>query len=200
MIDTIDASPLSVPNDFDELYISEKEHNHYMFDTFLEFILYLTGADIESYRRMLMTVTGCNEKDLLQFVIDRKMETIRTFIGHRKDSHKVWSESAFGMYTGSSGGHCFAPKAGESVRNLGEVYHFVYKKEYNNLRLFEKAITSNAETAVRTLLEGAIEHQCRHIMCLDARLSCSNNNDITSVNQFNTVITDGQCTLPIRCH
>lgn len=200
MIDTIDVLPRSTPNFSGETYPSETDNNYHIFGTFLEFILYLIGTDVESYRHVFMTVTGHKEKDLMQFMIDRKTEMIRTFIVHRKDSHKVWFESAFGNHTCSSEDHTFPANEDEAFRNLVEVFHFAYKKEYKSLRLFEKVIESNLDAGVRTLMESAVEHQCRHIMSLDTRFSCLNDIVVPEDNLSNPENTNGQCALTIHNH
>ena len=169
--DTIVADPKDAVKKPIEAFLSNANDGSSLYNVYLEFILYWTSSDVESYHNALMTVAGRKEKNFLQCMATRKREMVRTFSVRRVNGEKTWFESTVGGNTRSSEDYSIRDDDFEPIRSLIDAFHFTYQKEYESLKLFEKVSGSNLEAAIRTLLESAAEHQRHHILYLDTMLS-----------------------------
>lgn len=187
--DTIVADPKNAVKKPIKAFLSNANDGSSLYNVYLEFIIYWTGADVENYSTALLTATGLDAKDLLYVMFRRKREMIHAFDVYRVNGKQVWSESAFGTGIRSSEDNHIDFT---SIRCLMDAFHFAYRKEYESLALFEKVGRSNLDTTIRALLENAAEHQRRHILHLDDRLSCVNNYAVPAIGWLNTESKGGQ--------
>jgi rubrerythrin len=138
------------------------------FNVYLEFILFWTQTDAESYRNASMMTTTSEEKDLLMSMVVRKTEMFDVFSAYRTNGYKDWFESVFSNKTSAS--EFVLENQFKSLQGLKDTFHFAYQKEYESLDMFEKVNRSNKESTIHNLFESAVEHQRQHILYLDSRL------------------------------
>jgi hypothetical protein len=166
--DTIITHPKHTIKKPVETFDSFNDYDTNIFSIYLEFIIYLVKIDIQCYRTVFLATTDRMERDLLLSMIVRKRQMKHTFREYRIAGQNTWFKSAF-KSDAHSPGTSFVDH--NPLQGLCYTFHFAYQKEYESMSSFEKVSRSNLETDILILLQNAVEHQRRHILYLDNRLS-----------------------------
>jgi hypothetical protein len=167
--DTIVANPSINLNTPIEVYISDNNDDIELFNVYLEFIIYRIKADIESYYQALAAAPDHEVKHVLSTMITKKEDMHDALISYRPFNHNAWFALAFDTTVRYPSVDLIPDTHFEPFQCAINAFHFAYRKEYESLKLFESVgRLSRLDADIRTLLESATEHQCRHILHLDA--------------------------------
>ncbi len=196
--DTIAANPSSTLTKPIDAFVSDKNDDISLFNVYLEFILYRIRMDAESYRKALTMVMGSEEKIVLLSMAARKEEMCDILILYRNYGREGWLASTFDTTTRSLTVDYILDTDFKPFQSLIDAFHFAYRKEYESLAVFEKIGRLNLKATIRILMEGAIEHQRRHILHLDAMLSYINNVATPTVDTSNIENTGTKWALTLR--
>jgi hypothetical protein len=159
-------------NPIDACYFSDSDGVD-LFNIYLEFILYWTRSDAESYRNAAAMVMDREGKELLLSMAGLKTEMFRAFSAYHSDGKKDWFASAFGGVAPRSTSSYMLDNDFKPIQRLRDVFNFAYRKEYQGLATFEKLSRADKDPIIRSLLENAAGRQRQHILYLDTRLACA---------------------------
>lgn len=152
-----------------EAIISDNNDDIDLFSVYLEFIIYRIKTDIESYRQALVAVPGNEVKLVLSSMATKKESMHDALIAYRTYDRNDMFTLAFDTSDQYATVDFILDTYFKPFQSVIDAFHFAYRKEYENLKLFENVgRSSRLNAAIRTLLESAVEHQRRHILHLDA--------------------------------
>jgi len=143
-----------------------------IFMVYFEFVVSWTRGDADSYRNAMAVVPGSREKKLFYEMIIVKQKMIGILNNYSMEKSKKWFEP-LQRNTAQTSAHVFMIDSDfKPIVSLNDAFHFAYRKEYQSLSVFEKVGRSKLDAAIHTVLDCAIDIQRKHIMYLDASLSC----------------------------